>query len=68
MESKTFYFQRDSLGKPRRFFTRKQWFLMGRVVVAFDHDAARIFEAINRNRPLYLFSIEQTRVKEDGEC
>jgi len=67
MEHETFDFERDSHGRPRRFFSRKQWFLIGRVVTAFDHEAAKIFETRNTGRPFHLFSIEQTRAKEDGE-
>jgi hypothetical protein len=66
-QTERFEFETDSFGRPRRFFTRKQWFLMDRVVTAFDHEAAKIFETRNTGRAMHLFSLEQTRAKEDGE-
>jgi hypothetical protein len=39
---------------------------MGRVVTVLDHEAAKRFETATK-RVMNLFSIEQTRAKEDGE-
>ena len=61
-----FGFEVSGLGKPRRLFTRRQWFMLGRVVNVFDHEAEKIFET-KTGRAMHLFNASQTRAKEDGE-